>query len=138
MSLARKSARRPLIPKLGDLEVAVLEYVWASADVAAKDAHAAVGLKRGISLNTVQSTLERLFRKKLLTRVKAGHSFRYSACVAREELVASLINDVLGRFSSDSSAALAAFVEAADSLDDSALQALEAELRKRRQRGKSS
>jgi predicted transcriptional regulator len=128
----------PLIPKLGDLEVAVLEYVWASADVAAKEAHAAVGLKRGISLNTVQSTLERLFRKKLLTRVKTGHSFRYSACIAREELVARLISDVLGRFSSDSSAALAAFVEAADNLDENALQALEAELRKRRQRGKSS
>lgn len=136
--MPRKSARIPSIPKLGDLEVAVLEYVWASDEVAAKDAHAAVGLKRGISLNTVQSTLERLFRKKLLTRVKAGHSFRYSACIAREELLAGLINDVLGRFRSDSSAALAAFVEAADSLDDSALQALEAELRKRRQRGKSS
>lgn len=136
--MPRKSAPIPAIPRLGDLEVAVLEYVWASADVAAKDAHAAVGIKRGISLNTVQSTLERLFRKKLLTRLKAGHSFRYSACIAREELVGSLINDVLGRFTSDSSAALAAFVEAADSLDDSALLALEAELKKRRQRGKSS
>jgi predicted transcriptional regulator len=132
----RKPTEPPVPVKLGDLEVAVLEYVWASGDVAAKEAHAALGTARGISLNTVQSAMERLFRKGLLTRVKASHSFRYSARVGREELVAGLIGEVLGRFGADSSAALAAFVEAADDLDESALRALEAELRKRRQRGR--
>lgn len=136
--MRRESTGTPEIPTLGDLEVAVLEYVWATGNVAAKAAHAALGVERGISLNTVQSALERLFRKGLLTRVKASHSFRYSAAVTREELVASLINDVLGRFGADSSSALAAFVETADDLDDDALRALEIELRKRRRRGKST
>lgn len=134
--MRRKSTGTPDIPTLGALEVAVLEHVWAAGDAAAKDAHAALGIARGISLNTVQSALERLFRKGLLTRVKAGHSFRYTAAITRDELVAGLINEVLGRFGADSTSALAAFVETADDLDDEALRSLENELRKRRRRGK--
>jgi predicted transcriptional regulator len=132
-----KSTDPRTIPPLGDLEVAVLEYVWSSGDASAKEAHAALGAARGISLNTVQSAMERLFRKGLLSRVKASHSFRYSARIGREELVATLIGEVLGRFGADSSAALAAFVEAADDLDEAALRGLEAKLRKRRQPGRT-
>lgn len=116
----------------------MLEYVWTFGEVSAKDAHAALGSTRGISLNTVQSAMERLFRKNLLTRAKSGHSYRYSARIERQELVAALIGEVLGRFGADSTAALAAFVEAADDLDERALRALEAELRKRRQAGSST
>lgn len=137
-TVRRESTANADIPKLGDLEVAVLEHVWAVGDAAAKDAHAAIGIARGISLNTVQSALERLFRKSLLKRVKAGHSFRYSAAIGREELVAGLITEVLGRFGANSSSALAAFVETADDLDEEALRALENELRKRRQQGRST
>lgn len=135
--MPRQSTDPRKIPQLGDLEVAVLEYVWSSGGASAKEAHAALGGTRGISLNTVQSAMERLFRKGLLSRVKASHSFRYSARIERKALVAALIGDVLGRFGADSSAALAAFVEAADDLDEAALRGLEAELRKRRQPGKS-
>lgn len=126
------------IPPLGTLEVAVLEHLWQVPEASAKEAHAAIGTARGISVNTVQSTLERLYRKKLLKRIKAGHAFRYSPQVAREQLVADLINDVLGRFGGNTASSLAAFVEAADRLDEDALQALETELKKRRERGPSS
>ena len=42
----------------------------------------------------MQSTLERLYRKKLLKRFKASHAFRYAPQVAREQLVAGLVNEV--------------------------------------------
>lgn len=134
--MSRDTPENLSIPTLGDLEIAVLEHVWQTADVSAKEAHAAIGAARGISVNTVQSTLERLYRKNLLTRTKSGHAFRYAARVPREQLVAGLINDVLGRFGSDPASSLAAFVEAAERLDDAALRALEAELKNRRKRGK--
>ncbi len=119
-------------PHLGDLEVAILEYVWTLEEVSAKTAHAEIGEERGISLNTVQSTLERLYRKDLLDRVKVGHSYRYSPRVSRDELVAALVREVVGRFGGDSSAAIAAFVDAADIPDKQALQAVEETLRRRR------
>ncbi|MDT8409240.1 MAG: BlaI/MecI/CopY family transcriptional regulator [Wenzhouxiangellaceae bacterium] len=126
------------MPTLGHLEIAVLEHLWQVADASAKETHAALGMARGISLNTVQSTLERLYRKELLTRAKASHAYRYSPRMAREQLMARLINDVVGRFGGDMASALAAFVGTADRLDDEALQALETELRTRRKRNDPS
>lgn len=122
------------LPPLGELEIAVLEYVWQVPRVSAKQVHAGIGGARGISANTVQSTLERLFRKGLLLREKVGHAFQYSARIAREQLLAGLINDVLGRFGSNKTASLAAFVEAAEQLDEDALAALEVEIKLRRAR----
>lgn len=120
------------VPKLGDLEIAVLEHVWSKAGVTAKDVHEVIGVSRGISLNTVQSALERLYRKNLLDREKRSHSFSYSAAVRREQLIGRLINDVLGRFGADPSIALAAIVEAADEIDPDELRRLE-DLLSRRQ-----
>lgn len=119
------------LPALGDLEVAVLEYIWNQPEASAKDAHAAIGKERGISLNTVQSTLERLHRKEFLERVKVGHSYRYSARLDRAEFVAAMVRDIVGRFGGDSSAALAAFMDVADIPDDEVLRTIEEKLQRR-------
>ncbi len=133
-----KDGRRDELPPLGDLEVQVLEHVWTSGSTTAKVAYGQLGTARGISLNTVQSTLERLYRKGLLERVKSGHAYHYSAAVAREQLIADLINGVLGRFESDAYASAAAIMDAVDRLDNDTVSLLEAEIRRRRQSGDPS
>ena len=120
------------MPALGDLEVAVLEVVWETPECSAKDVHEEIGKARGISLNTVQSTLERLYRKQLLSRRKRGHAYRYSALVRREQLIASYIQETVGRFGGDAATSLAAFIDAAEDIDAATLARLEAELHKRR------
>lgn len=120
-----------VFPTLGDLEVAILEFVWRHPDTSVKDTHAAVGIERGISSNTVQSTLERLFRKQLLARRKVGHSFHYSAQLSRDELITAAIHDALGRFGADPSAVLASFIDSTDIPDEEALRLLEQKLRRR-------
>jgi len=121
------------VPSLGELELAMLEHVWQAGEVTAKEAHAELGIARGISLNTVQSTLERLARKALLERRKAGHAYRYSARVSREELIADLVGGVVGRLQGDAAASFMAFLDSVDELDEQALDRLEAELRRRRE-----
>lgn len=121
----------PAFPTLGELEVAVLEFAWRHPDKTAKETHAAVGVERAISLNTIQSTMERLVRKDLLTRRKLGHSFQYSPRVSRDELVSAVIHDALGRFGADPSAALASFIDSTDIPDEEALRLLERKLRRR-------
>ncbi|MFU8896251.1 MAG: BlaI/MecI/CopY family transcriptional regulator [Gammaproteobacteria bacterium] len=121
----------PVFPTLGDLEVAILEFVWRHPDTTVKDTHAAVGTERAISLNTIQSTLERLVRKQLLSRRKVGHSFEYSPQVSRDELITAAIHDALGRFGADPSAALANFIDSTDIPDEEALRLLERKLRRR-------
>lgn len=134
--MANKHIEQNTLRSLGDLEIAVLDLIWRHPGLSAKEAHKAIGESRGISVNTVQSTLERLHRKQLLERTKKSHAFHYSAQVTRERLVATLINDLMGRFSSDTASSLAAFVELADQLDEQSLEALESELKNRR-RGSS-
>jgi predicted transcriptional regulator len=127
----------PAFPTLGDLEVAILEFVWRHPDTTVKDTHAAVGVERAISLNTIQSTLERLVRKELLSRRKVGHSFQYSPLISRDELITAAIHDALGRFGAEPSAALASFIESTDIPDEEALRILERKLRRRVARKRS-
>jgi len=113
-------------PYLGELEMAVLEYLWSNGEFDAKGVHAALGKLRGISHNTIQSTLERLFKKKLLMRHKISHAYVYQTAVAREELMGRMINDVVNTISKDNTdGMLAAFVDIAARTDDVHLDRLE-------------
>ena len=61
---------------LGELEKLVLNYFW-SVDIAdAKEVHTYFERQRGGSLNTIQSTLDRLYKKGLLKRKKESHAYR--------------------------------------------------------------
>lgn len=85
--------------KLGDLEIATLEAIWARGNADARDLHERFGESRGITLSTVQSTLERLHRKGLLTREKVSHAYVYAPAQTRETVTARLVDEALGRFS---------------------------------------
>ena len=113
-------------PYLGKLEMAVLEHLWSNGEFDAKGVHSALGKVRGISHNTIQSTLERLFKKKLLARKKISHAYVYQAAVARDELMGRMINDVVNTISRDNAdGMLAAFVDIAARTDDAHLDRLE-------------
>lgn len=56
--------------QLGKLEKIVLQYLWNKKEADAKQVHSVLGVPRGNSLNTIQSTLDRLFKKELLSRSK--------------------------------------------------------------------
>jgi hypothetical protein len=43
--------------RLGELEKAVLEHLWSVEAADAKAVHSIIGTQRGITLNTIQSTL---------------------------------------------------------------------------------
>ena len=60
--------------QLGELEKQVLQYLWNASEADAKQVHVVLGQSRGNSLNTIQSTLDRLFKKGLLSRTKQGHA----------------------------------------------------------------
>lgn len=127
------------LPALGDLELAVLEDIWQHGEVDAKSAHARVGAARGISLNTVQSTLERLYRKGLLGRQKHSHAFRYSAEVDRATLVGQLIEATVSRVAgAESGALMSAFVDIASRAGDEQLRELEALVAARRAQTRGS
>lgn len=97
---------------LGDLERAVMARLWESGPADAKAVHQAIGRPRRITLNTVQSTVERLHRKGLLDREKVSHAYVYAPRISREEFGAEVmhgvVRDLLG---GELEPVLAAFVD---------------------------
>lgn len=117
---------RPGSVPLGELETAVMEHVWSAGRADVKQAHQSIGIPRGITPNTVQSTLERLWRKGLLDRVKESHAYVYSARVTREELGGRIIRDVVsGIMGGATGPMLSAFVDLAARAGDDDLRRLE-------------
>jgi predicted transcriptional regulator len=128
--------RRQLdIPRLGDLEEAVLEHVWERGEVDVIDTHRVLGKPRGISLNTVGSTLERLNRKGLLARHKVSHAYRYTPEVSREVFYAHRAIAAAGGLAAlADQGLLAAFVDVVGDANGKALDHLEELIASKRRR----
>ncbi|MCP2678894.1 BlaI/MecI/CopY family transcriptional regulator [Maricaulaceae bacterium NA33B04] len=121
--------------KLGELEIAILEEIWRAGDGEARGLHARIGTKRGNSLQTIQSTLERLHRKELLSRERVSHAYVYSPLQSREAVMARLIECSLHRFSSGHEGGLmAAFAGYAAQTDPQMLDELEALIQRHRRK----
>lgn len=113
--------------QLGELEKLVLNYFWSVPSADAKQVHSHFSEQRGGSLNTIQSTLDRLYKKHLLTRQKCGHAFVYSAATTRSAFIGKLVQSVTRDFiEPGEDDLLAAFVSRAAELDESQLSELEA------------
>jgi predicted transcriptional regulator len=112
--------------RLGQLELAVLDYLWSNGECDVKSLHVAIGKARGILANTIQSTLERLFKKNLLSRTKIGHAYHYKSIVNRTQLITRRIDDLTSEIAhGQTNSVLAAFVEFTARIDDSSLEQLE-------------
>lgn len=87
------SDRSQQLPDLGERELLVLEVLWEGGDATAQAVKSRMP-DSDISLSTVQSTLERLFRKHLLVRRKQGRAYRYQATMTKSQLISGLLRDM--------------------------------------------
>jgi len=116
---------------LGDLEMATLEHIWRVGQGDAKSVHAELGIARGITHNTIQSTLDRLYKKQILARRKVSHAFIYSASFSRSDFLSQAIGAVADMVRGDTGDILTAFVDFASRTDEQTLAALERKLAER-------
>ena len=124
---------------LGPLERAVMDQAWTQAEVTAAGVRAALTFDRRVSLSTVQSTLDRLHRKRLLTRHKQGRAFVYAAAVSRDDLLGALIAELMDDLSDSGRVSAAAHaldsatgLPAPTDADEATLQRLERWIEARR------
>lgn len=125
-------------PLLGELESAVMNHLWSGGEGEAKAVHGALGKRRGITLNTIQSTLKRLFEKGLLARDKVSHAHVYRARVTRAEFHRGLIGELVeGLLHQHADSVVAAFVDLAERAGPDTLDRLESLIaeRQRERRG---
>jgi len=111
---------------LGELEKLVLKYFWQVQFADAKQVYAYFEKQRGGSLNTIQSTLDRLLKKRLLIRDKKGHAFQYKSATKRKVFIGQLIKDVTQDFTlADEDSLLTAFVSLSAELNEAQLDKLD-------------
>lgn len=93
----------------GHLEQAVLQVLWDHPDgMIARDILGALE-ERELAMTTVLTVLDRLRRKHLVRRVDDTRPHRYFATASREDYVADVMLDALGR-ARDRRAALVRFL----------------------------
>ena len=78
---------------LGPLERQVLEEIWRREEVCVRDVY--VAFDEAIAYTTLMTTLDRLYKKRLLTRRKDGRAFFYSAVISSAELEQGIREDVI-------------------------------------------
>src|SRR4026208_2347125 len=78
---------------LGKLERQVLEETWRLGEVSVRDIHRA--FEERIAYTTLMTTLDRLFKKNILTRRKDGRAFLYAPAVSPDEFEQGIREDVI-------------------------------------------
>src|SRR6266404_4958258 len=78
---------------LGKLERQVLDEIWRRGEVCVRDIY--VAFEERIAYTTLMTTLDRLYKKRLLDRRKDGRAFFYSSAVSREEFEHGIREDVI-------------------------------------------
>lgn len=95
------SKKTLVAPTLGQREIQTLDFFWQNSQQALSalevktlvEKHSG-SLDESISINTIQSTMERLWRKGLLSRNKVGKAYLYRAVFTKQEVISSLLSDI--------------------------------------------
>src|SRR3979409_1864264 len=78
---------------LGKLERQVLDEAWRCGEVSVRDVF--VSFDEAVAYTTLMTTLDRLYKKKLLERRKDGRAFLYSPSLSPEEFEHGIREDVI-------------------------------------------
>ena len=112
---------------LGKLERQVLDETWRSGEVTVREVYIAFG--EHVAYTTLMTTLDRLYKKKLLGRRKDGRAFLYSPALSREEFEHGIREDVidglLGRGAEGVEPVLACIVDTVSERDRELLDELD-------------
>lgn len=129
-----KSSREILDSHLGALEREVMAVVWAAGDISVREACAR--LESPVAYTTVMTTMDRLFKKRLLGRRKVGRAFVYSAAATRDEMegavATELVQSLLQRHGGEPLPILSSLVDAVSDRDRALLDELERLIREKR------
>jgi predicted transcriptional regulator len=129
-----KSSGEILEKSLGTLERDVMAVCWEQSDICVREVCAR--LTSSVAYTTVMTTMDRLFKKRLLSRHKVGRAFVYRAVATREELegaiAGELVQSLLQADGSEPLPILSSLVDAVSDRDRALLDELERLVREKR------
>ena len=122
-----KSSHEILESRLGTLEREVMAVVWKAGELNVREACEQLG--SSVAYTTVMTTMDRLYKKRLLTREKVGRAFVYAASATRDEMdgavATELVQGLLQRHGGEPLPLLSSLVDAVSDRDRALLDDLE-------------
>src|SRR5258705_1494238 len=119
---------------LGKLERQVLDETWRRGEVSVREVF--VAFDEQVAYTTLMTTLDRLYKKKLLKRRKDGRAFLYAPAVSLEEfqqgITADVIDGLLGHGATGVEPVLACIVDTVSERDRELLDELDRLLKEKK------
>lgn len=118
--------RAATLKQLGSLESELMERVWDRGEFSVRDLHLEFATR--LAYTTVMTTLDRLYKKGLLTRRKVGKAFHYAAAFSQKEYQELLAQHLFGMVltgGTNNNAVLSCFVDAVGESDKEMLDQLD-------------
>src|SRR5262245_26202347 len=135
-----KSSGEILENGLGALEREVMAIAWTRDELSVRDACDVLGAS--VAYTTVMTTMDRLYKKRLLSRRKGGRAFIYRAAASRDELegavAAELVESLIRRDGGEPLPILSSLVDAVSERDRALLDELERLIREKRRATKET
>src|ERR1051326_6392084 len=75
---------RPKIHRLGDLQLRIMQILWAREEATVADVHGALAVERDLAYTTVATMLRKMEARGLVKHRLDGRSFVYRAAVGEE------------------------------------------------------
>ncbi len=92
------NTRRIRPTNLGDVEQAVMDYVWSHGPCTADACREALAATRPMKDSTIRTVLRRLEAKGYVRHELEGRTFIYRAAEARENVAARAVKNIIDRF----------------------------------------
>jgi len=119
----RRAAPREIPPPL---ELLCLNALWSLGQGSVKEVRELVAPSRPLAYTTVMTVLERLARRGIVTRRKAGRAFVYAPAVSRDAMRRLALKEFLDSYFESSQRQLLQFLQGESRTEPAAPVALEA------------
>jgi len=90
--------KRTRLRNLGEVEQAVMDYIWANGPCTSEACREALASSRPMKDSTIRTVLRRLEEKGYLTHEIEGRTFVYRASYARANVAVRAVKSIIDRF----------------------------------------
>lgn len=94
--MAKRKLTKP--KNLGDVEQAVMDYVWEHGPCSSEECREAVAPERPMKESTIRTVLRRLEEKGYVIHELSGRTFIYRAAEARQNVAVRAVKNIIDRF----------------------------------------
>ncbi|HEV2617571.1 MAG TPA: BlaI/MecI/CopY family transcriptional regulator [Candidatus Acidoferrales bacterium] len=98
MSNEKSFARKGRPKNLGEVEQAVMDYVWSHGPCTSEACREALAEERPMKESTIRTVLRRLEEKGYVAHETRGRTYIYRAAEARQNVAARAVKSIIDRF----------------------------------------